>query len=58
MMIVDCHGSYQFVSHVLQYERITLFFKTSGILQDSNNVETIVKLRNPRKSLILKLEII
>lgn len=28
-------------------------FKTAGILQDSNNVETTVKLRNPRKSVIL-----
>lgn len=33
-------------------------FKTAGILQDSNNVETTVKLRNPRKSLILIFEII
>lgn len=33
-------------------------FKTAGILQDSNNVETTIKLRNPTKSLIIKSEII
>lgn len=33
-------------------------FKTAGIVQDSNDVEKTVKLRNPRKSLILKFETI
>jgi len=27
MMNEDCHESYQFVSHVLQYERITVYFQ-------------------------------
>lgn len=33
-------------------------FKIAGILQDSNNVETTIKLRNPTKSLLIKSEII